>query len=135
MLEEGVIAAQSLLSWEERPQGAVFLAPAYTFLMANFPVRYQFWLDIGSMGWWERLSQPLTHPFILSRNWVPGSPWTDANEYAVNQNALLRLTTGLVRHCRDHIFLYATGMDEQGNEQRGALLQAVQKLSRMVKDG
>ncbi len=53
------------------------LAPAYTFLMSNRPVDYQFWLDVGSRGWFERLYQPLTHPYVLSREWPAGQSWTD----------------------------------------------------------
>ena len=47
----------------------MLIAPAYTFLLANQPVDYQFWMDVGSPAWSERLYQPLTHPIILSRGW------------------------------------------------------------------
>ena len=87
MVQDGVIAAQYLLPWQEQSLDAVFIAPAYTFLMANRPVDYQFWLDIGSMGWWERLYQPLTHPVVLNRHWPEGRQWTDADEYAANQQS------------------------------------------------
>jgi hypothetical protein len=67
MLEDGVIAAQYLESWRTSEEQAVFVAPAYTFLLTNQPVTVQFWLDAGSSGWYERLAQPVTHPFVLSR--------------------------------------------------------------------
>ncbi|MFU8771263.1 MAG: DEAD/DEAH box helicase family protein, partial [Anaerolineales bacterium] len=51
MVYEGVVAAQYIGSWDSRPGDAVFLSPAYTFLMSNRPVEFQFWLDIGSTGW------------------------------------------------------------------------------------
>jgi len=60
MVRDGVIAAQYLSSWAEQPEDAVYLAPAYTFLMANRPVDVHFWLDVGGRGWYERLYQPLT---------------------------------------------------------------------------
>ncbi len=41
---------------------------------------FQFWLDIGSRGWYERIRQPLTHPFVLSRQWNENQPWTDEAE-------------------------------------------------------
>ena len=69
MVQDGVIAAQYMRSWQAREGGAVLLAPAYTFLMSNYPVDYQFWLDAGSSGWFERLFQPLTHPYVLGRGW------------------------------------------------------------------
>lgn len=130
MVGEGVIAAQSLQAWHGHTQEAVFIAPAYTFLLMNEPVRYQFWLDIGSPAWWTRLYQPLTHPIILSRHWPVGKVWTDADEYASNQIALRQLTNGLVLRCRDGIFLCSSAMNEQGEEPRGALLQAIQLVLR-----
>lgn len=130
MVAAGVVAAQSLPAWEEMSGKAVLLSPAYTFLMANRPVSYQFWLDVGSNGWWERLYQPLTHPYVLSRHWQPGTPWTDQHEYARNQETLSRLTCGLIARCRRQVILCINGMNEQGDEPRGALLQAIQALLR-----
>ncbi|MEN4042122.1 MAG: hypothetical protein ROW39_07255 [Anaerolineaceae bacterium] len=130
MVLSGVIAALNLESVEEAPQDAVLLAPAYTFLMMNRPVTFQFWLDIGSPGWWERLLQPLTHPHILSRRWPEGALWTDLDEYRTNQEALVRLVTGLTRRCQQHIYLCVTNINQEGHEQRGPLLQAVQGMLR-----
>jgi hypothetical protein len=95
MVQDGVVAAQYVRSWQLQPEEAVLLVPAYTFLMNNRPVKIQFWLDIGSRGWFERLYQPLTHPYVLSRSWPPGTPWTDREELEANQQALYRLTLGL----------------------------------------
>ncbi|HXF62371.1 MAG TPA: hypothetical protein VNK95_12185, partial [Caldilineaceae bacterium] len=61
LIESGALGALYTPNWQEPPD-AVFIAPAYTFLMRNRPVDIQFWLDVGSTGWWERLYQPLTHP-------------------------------------------------------------------------
>ncbi|MEJ2447761.1 MAG: hypothetical protein P8Y37_07445 [Anaerolineales bacterium] len=72
MVRTGVLANQYLRSWTEAPPGQVLLAPAYTFLLYNKPVDYQFWLDIGSRGWYERIYQPLTNPHVLHRNWHEG---------------------------------------------------------------
>lgn len=52
--------------WQEVDRNVVLLAPAHTFLMMNQPVDHQFWLDIGSRGGYERLYQPLTHPYVLA---------------------------------------------------------------------
>jgi len=132
MVNEGVIAAQYLLDWNEQPENAVLLAPAYTYLMTNRPVSHQFWLDAGSQGWSERLLQPLTHPYVLSRNWPPQSTWTDVHENHFNQVSLARLTTGLIRRCKEHIYIYTAGINEQGDEQRGPLLQALQSMLRRM---
>lgn len=130
MLESGVLAAQYLQGWSVPAQDAVLIAPAYSFVMLNRPVDVQIWLDIGSLGWWQRLFQPLTHPIVLSRNWQPDTQWTDAHEFATNQQTLNRLTTGLLRRCRSRLFLRLSRIDARGDEQRGPLLQAVQTLLR-----
>ncbi len=132
MVQAGVVAAQYIQTWFDQPEDSVFIAPAYTFLMSNRPVSYQFWLDIGSQGWWERLYQPLTHPFILSRHWIPGQVWTDAHEFETNQRLLTRLVSGLILRCRQGIFLCFLGVNEQGREQRGLLLTALQNIQRRL---
>jgi hypothetical protein len=132
MVESGIMAAQYLGEWRNDTEDAVLLAPAYTFLMSNRPVSIQFWLEIGSMGWWERLYQPLTHPYVLSRHWDGISAWTDTEERQSNRLSLDRLTKGLIRRCRAKIFLYTTSMDNQGREQRGELLRVVQILMRRL---
>jgi hypothetical protein len=134
MVNSGILAAQYLQSWEVPPTNSVLLAPAYTFLMMNYPVRYQFWMDIGGLGWYERLSQPLTHPYVLSRHWPSDRIWTDADEHQTSQENLIRLTLGLLNRCQEHIFLYINGMNEQGDEQRGPLLYALQAILRQKQE-
>ena len=128
MLQDGVIAAQYVDSWQVEQSEAVLLAPAYTFLMMNHPVSVQFWIDAGSGGWWERLFQPLTQPYVLSRSWERDRLWTDADEEAANQLTLWRLVTGLLRRCRSRLFLGVSELGESGFEQRGPLLKAVWKM-------
>lgn len=130
MVQAGVIAAQYLGGWRLEAGAAVLLAPAYTFLIANRPVEIQFWLDVGSRAWAERLYQPLTHPYVLSRSWQPGRLWTDADELEAGHAALLRLMIGLLRRCKSSLYLGLTDLNEQGYEQRGPLLQALQRLIR-----
>lgn len=128
MLEEGVIAASYVESWRSENKDAVLVSPAHTFLMMNRPVTYQFWLDPGSSGWYERLAQPLTHPYVLSRQWEPGRLWTDADEVQVNQQSMARLISGLLLRCRERVYLGISELGESGFEQRGELLRAFQKV-------
>lgn len=130
MVDEGVIAAQYVQSWLAKTEEAVLLAPAYTFLLGNRPVEIQFWLDAGSRGWSERLEQPLTQPYVLSRNWPRGRIWGDYDEVAVGQEQLSALVTGLVSRCRRQVYLGLSKLGEGGYEDRGPLLQAVQRLKR-----
>ncbi len=128
MLQEGVIAASYLEGWRNDDKDAVLVAPAHTFLMMNRPVTVQFWLDPGSSGWYERLSQPLTHPFVLSRWWEPGRIWTDAEDVQYSKEALARLVSGLLHRCRERVYLGIAELGESGFEQRGELLRAFQKV-------
>jgi hypothetical protein len=133
MVRRGLLAATYLQDERAIPQEAVLLAPAYSFLMTNRFVDYQFWLDIGSMGWWERIYQPLTHPYVLRRDWEVGRPWNDEDEFNARQEALYRLVLGLAYRCRRGIYVGICDLSEQGYEQRGPLLQAIQSALRRVR--
>ena len=88
----------------------------------------QFWLDIGASGWWERLYQPLTHPYVLSNRWQTGAAWTDADEYNTRQETLRRLLLGLIRRTRRDLYLAISDYSESGYEQRGPLLMLVNQI-------
>lgn len=131
MVEQGVISAQYLTNWEEQQTSeSVLIAPAFTYLMSNRPVKYQFWLDVGSSGWWARLDQPLTQPFILSRNWPTGKKWSNFDDLSSNQDTLTRVCLGLLRRCSEHVYLLSISLNESGNEERGKLLIAIQSVLR-----
>ena len=131
LVENGTLSAQYLPEWSsENRTGSVLLAPAYSFLMNNHPVRYQFWLDIGSQGWSTRLDQPLTHPHVLNRHWNVELVWNDMHERRANQEILARITNGLIRRCREHIYMCTININEQGNEERGGLMVAMQTILR-----
>lgn len=130
MVDRGVIANYYRRSWETQDEDSVFIAPAYTFLLANRPVDYQFWLNIGSEGWSRRLYQPLTHPYVLSRSWQAGARWTEEDEQAWNRGTLGRLLLALTRRCRKGVYLGYSELSESGYEQRGLLLETIQNLLR-----
>lgn len=136
MVQDGVVAAQYIRSWglpieeENSNQDSVLLAPAHTFLMSNRPVTVQFWLDVGSRGWFERLNQPITQPFVLSRGWPAGTIWSDADEFEADQDTLYRLAFGLILRCRGRIYLGLNELSEQGFDQKGPLLLALQRALR-----
>jgi hypothetical protein len=130
MVERGVIAAQYVASWQVRPEDAVLLVPAYTYLMMNRATTVQFWLDAGSRAWFERIYQPLTHPYVLRRDWPEGQVWADEHELAAREEALSRLVNGLALRCRERIYLGFAELNEQGYEQQGPLRQALQRVLR-----
>ena len=123
-LQAGLLPSAHPLPSEE--VDAVIVSPAFTFLMRNQSVKYQFWLDIGSIGWWERLDQPLTHPYVLSRNWPRKKPWTDADEFQNNQATLARIVRGLLDRCEGHVYLYIAGLNQAGINQSSPLLSGIQ---------
>ena len=127
MVHDGIIASQYLRSWDTWDQDAVLIAPAYTFLMYNRPVDYQIWLDIGNRNWAERLYQPLTQPYVLSRSWDRDKVWTDYDEVATSRESLYKLVNGLLCRCRQGIYLGLSNFGEQGYEQRGPLLSVINK--------
>lgn len=127
LVESGALGALYLPGWEE-PEDAVFIAPAYTFLMRNRPVDVQFWLDIGASGWWERLYQPLTHPYVLSHSWDAQQIWTDFDEFQSRQESLRRLLIGLLRRTRQAVYLGMSDFGESGMEQRGPLLNLLNRV-------
>lgn len=133
MVQRRLLAATYLPGEPSASQSAVLLSPAYSFLMTNRFVDYQFWLDIGSTGWWERIYQPLTHPYVLRRDWEVGRLWNDEDEFNARQEALYRLVVGLAYRCRRGIYVGVCDLNEQGYEQRGPLLQAIQSALRRVR--
>ncbi len=134
-VRQGIIAAQYFNSRDAGVQSSVLLAPAFSFLMENRPAAYQFWIDCGSLSWWERLNQPLTHPYVLNRNWLDGKQWTDADEYNANQETLYRLVQGLIHRCRQQIVVCYSELSEGGYDQQGPLLHLVQKMLRRTHTG
>ena len=132
MVFEGVVAAQYLtdLDVEAAPESIALVAPIYTYLLSRHVARFQFWLDIGSMGWWDPLHQPLTNPHVLSRRWKRGEQWTDAVDFAIRNQALFRLVRGLGQRCREGIYLCTSELEAGGELQDSPLLQAVQQVLR-----
>ena len=130
MVDRGVIADFYLRDWIADGEDCVLIAPAYTFLLSNRAVDYQFWLNVGSEGWARRLYQPLTHPHVLSLGWPGDRIWTDDDEAAMNRQTLARLILALTRRCRKEIYLGYSELSESGYEQRGLLLEAIHGLMR-----
>ena len=132
MMEDGVVAAQYIRSWQIDDAEAVLMAPAYTFLMRNRAVDYQFWLDIASQGWHERIYQPLTHPYVLNRNWPLDRYWTDLDEVETSQDSLYRLMVGLMHRCKKQVFLGLSELSESGYENEGMLLRILQQVYQQI---
>jgi len=130
MVDRGVIANFYLRDWIADAEEGLLIAPAYTFLLNNRAVDYQFWLNIGSEGWSRRLYQPLTHPYVLSRGWPTGMLWTEEDERSLSRETLGRLLLALTRRCRKAVYLGYSELSESGYEQRGLLLETIQSMLR-----
>jgi hypothetical protein len=129
MLRRGLVTAQYLIQ-EERSPPAVLVAPAHSYLLTGDPVRRQFWLDIGSMDWWVPPQQPLTNPYVLSRRWPEGEPWSDAADYAIRQATLARVLQGLCYRCTEGVVLCRSELSTAGQIQDSPLLRAVESILR-----
>ncbi len=127
LVEGGALGALYVPAWTVE-DSAVLIAPAYTFLMRNRAVDVQFWLDIGAEGWWQRIHQPLTHPYVLSRNWPRDRIWGDPEEFRSRQESLRRLSIGLLRRARRRVYLGLSEYGESGMEQRGPLLRLLNRI-------
>ncbi len=132
MVDAGILADQyEPRQWRRRPD-AVLVAPAYTFLLSNQAVDYQFWVNIDSPAWSRRLYQPLTQPYVLSRQWIEGDIWSDDHEKKASREMLYRVVTGLVKRCRKKIFIGYSRYDERGNERDGDLRTILDYLLRSL---
>jgi len=130
MIFQGVVAAQYLtdLDVDVAPESIALVAPIYTFLLSGRIVRFQFWLDVGSLTWWEPLHQPLTHHYVLKRSWPRGERWTDAADFRIRNQTLFRLVRGLALRCREGIYLCTSELEGRGEPQDSPLLMAVQQV-------
>jgi hypothetical protein len=128
LINQRVVSALFVQNWQDENADAVFIAPAFTFLMRNRPVEYQFWLDVGSSAWSERLEQPLTHPYVLKHDYPAAMVWTDEMEADAERDLLYKLVVGLARRCRKQVYLGIADLGESGFEARGSLLRTFQNI-------
>lgn len=128
LVSQRLLPSLHVQSWQDEAADAILIMPASTFLLRHRSVDYQFWLDVGSNGWFTRLEQPLTHPYVLRREYLPDETWTDDDESMAEDAALYRTAIGLVRRCRKQVFVAVAELGESGFEQNGKLLRALQQL-------
>ena len=124
MVQEGVVSGYYGLESVDILD-AVLIAPAHTYLLRNRSCAHQFWLDVGSDAWHRRIHQPLTNPYVLSREWNRREQWSAGFEQRFEKERLTRIVLGLVRRCTDSVHLFASELSSHGQEQTGDLLVAV----------
>ncbi len=129
---DGIISAQYLRDWDLYDDGRVLITPALTFLSSGRTVDYQVWLSVGSAGWYERLEQPLTQPYVLSREWEPGTKWTSEAERRVSLELLDSVLEGLLSRCSKAVILGLSEYGQSGQEEKGLLLMKIQGLLRQA---
>ena len=133
MVDEGVISAFYELDWASAME-AVMVTPVHTYLLRNKIYPYQVWLDVGSTSWHKRIPQPLTNPYILSKDWEIGRSWTASVEKYFEVERLERIVSGLIRRCSRCIFAYFSELSVSGQEQMGDLLMALSRTKRNYVD-
>jgi len=129
-VESGLLAATFVDDKSEDDENAILITPVMSFLGLNQEVDYQYWLNIGSSGWYERLEQPLTHPIVLSRIWQVGEKWTADHDQKLSRENLEKTLHGLFNRCRKEVFLANSDFSESGMEEKGLLTLHIQALFR-----
>ena len=124
MVQEGVVSAFYSMNWAD-PATSVLIAPAHTFLLRNRTYAHQLWLDVGSPAWHRRIHQPLTNPYVLSRDWNTQDEWSSAWEMKFETERLTCMVAGLIRRCTDSVYLFNSELSAHGQEQTGDLLVAL----------
>ena len=141
LLAEGVMAAQYAPEREtEGGEDGVLLAPVYTYLTGDYRSRAQIWLDVNASGWYDRIHQALTHPYVLSRSWqairarfdaegqsAEAMHWSEEDEHRARQDMLRRVIVGLCDRCGDGLYLASSQLGLSGQEEAGALARALQR--------
>ena len=133
MVQEGVVSAFYDLDWTESPD-AVLLAPVHTYLLRNQVYPVQLWLDVSSPSWHRRIPQPLTNPYLLSKDWELGTPWTALVEKKFEAERLERIILGLVRRCSGYIYAFLSELSPSGQERTGELYAALGRVKRAFVD-
>jgi hypothetical protein len=127
-LPEGMLAAQHRLDEAQDGEG-VLLAPMYAYLTNDLRSRVHIWLDVQSMGWQERIFQPLTHPYVLARGWDRDTAWTDTDEIDRARAMMSRVLRGLAFRCDERIVLASSQLTISGQEESGWLARAIQRIA------
>ena len=133
MVQEGVVSAFYDIDWTSSREG-VLLTPVHTFLLRNRIYPYQVWLDVGSPTWYRRIPQPLTNPYVMSRDWHVGNVWNAKIEKQFETERLERIILGLTRRCSERIYAYRSEVGASGQEQMGDFLSALDRVKRAYTD-
>ncbi len=133
MVREGVVSAFYEIDWK-MPEDAVLLSPVHTFLLRNRVFEHQIWLDVSNPSWHKRIPQPLTNPYILSRDWEVGRLWSSTVEKHFEVERLERIVLGLIRRCSGEVYAYLSELSVGGQEQAGELFLALGRVKRSFVD-
>ena len=130
MVEEGVVAASHPPGAPPPADAVLVVAPVYTYLLEERFDRCQFWLDAGSISWWEPPHQPLTNPHVLSRRWSRDARWTEAVDHETRNRTLGRLVRGLCSRAGDAVYLCWSETEAGGPpEEDSPLLRAAARIA------
>lgn len=129
-IQSGLLSATYIDPKSDETENAVLITPVMSFLSLNKAVDYQIWLNVGSSSWYERLEQPLSHPYVLSRQWKDGRLWTADDDITLSRQTLSKIISGLLNRCKKGVYLGMSDYNEAGNEERGLLLKHIQALYR-----
>lgn len=129
MVEEGVVSSAHVVPMTQAgPEAVLVVAPVHTYLLEERLAKFQFWLDVGAISWWEPPHQPLTNPYVLSRRWSETQRWTEFVDFAARNRVLARLVRGLCSRATERVYLCWSEVEAFGQPGDGPLLRAAAQL-------
>jgi hypothetical protein len=126
MVQDGMLPAR----YDEEPgsEDGVLLATVQAVLTSDVHSRFQFWLDLQTSGWHERIFQPLTHPYVLAHHWPKEAHWDDDDEHREAVERLADVVAGLSFRCSERIFLASSQLTISGQDGEGWLIRPLQRM-------
>lgn len=126
MVQEGMLPAR----YDEEPADGdgVLLATVQAVLTSDERCRVQFWLDLQTSGWHDRIFQPLTHPYVLAHHWPKDARWDDDDEHRESVMRLADVVAGLAFRCSERIYLATSQLTISGQEGEGWLVRPLQRM-------
>jgi hypothetical protein len=126
MVQDGMLPAR----YDEEPgsEDGVLLATVQAVLTSDVRSRFQFWLDLQTSGWHERIFQPLTHPYVLAHHWPKEARWDDDDEHREAVERLADVVAGLSFRCSERIFLASSQLTISGQDGEGWMIRPLQRM-------
>ena len=124
----GLVTADPPDMGEPPDPNGVRISTIYGFLLGEWDVQVQVWLETAATGWWDMPRQPLSNTFVLAESWQEDQQWTLEDDVRIRNELLSRVVHGLTSRCRHGVILATSELDRRGARQEGPLWRALHPL-------